>query len=343
MNKRMKTGVAAAALTLALGGSSLYAYADASTPVPISTNLKEVFTITVNGQAIEDGYQVSTAAQPMIPVRSLAEALGMEVKWVPDTKASELTKGIKWTSIMTGEDAYNVNKMLVRLGQAPEIVNNTQYVPLNFVSEVLYGNVSVEGSQIIITTDQANASEEEVIKASGIITSLSSEEGKLSVHINGNGAKGIILHVSDDTKFALANGDALAFKDLKVGDQVEAEHAMFATLSLPPQSPVYKITVTEQAKADLVIAEGAISEITTNENGERSILLKGQGIEEEPSSGIVFNISSETKVVDTKGEAIDPSTLKEKDYVISVYNGITTRSLPPIANAMKLVVEQATE
>ncbi|MEF3355077.1 copper amine oxidase N-terminal domain-containing protein [Paenibacillus sp. GYB006] len=343
MNKRMKTGVAAAALTIALGGSSLYAYADASAPVPISSNLKQAYTITVNGQAIEDGYQLSTADQPMIPVRSLAEALGMEVKWVPDTKASELTKGIKWTSIMTGEDAYNVNKMLVRLGQAPEIVNNTQYVPLNFVSEVLYGNVAVEGSQIIITTDQANASEQEVTEASGIITSLSSEEGRQSVHINGNGAKGIVLHVSEDTKFALANGDALEFKDLKVGDQVEAEHAMFATLSLPPQSPVYKITVTEQAKADLVIAEGAISEVTTSDTGERSILLKGQGVDETPASGIVFNISSETKVVDTKGEAIDPSTLKEKDYVIGVYNGITTRSLPPIANAMKLVVEQAAE
>lgn len=343
MNKRMKTGVAAAALTIALGGSSLYAYADASAPVPISSNLKQAYTITVNGQAIEDGYQLSTADQPMIPVRSLAEALGMEVKWVQDTKASELTKGIKWTSIMTGEDAYNVNKMLVRLGQAPEIVNNTQYVPLNFVSEVLYGSVAVEGSQIIITTDQTNASEQEVTKASGIITSLSSEEGRQSVHINGNGAKGIVLHVSEDTKFALANGDALEFKDLKVGDQVEAEHAMFATLSLPPQSPVYKITVTEQAKADLVIAEGAISEVKTTENGERSILIKGQGVEEEPSSGIVFNISSDTKVVNTKGDEVDPSTLKEKDYVIGVYNGITTRSLPPIANAMKLVVEQAAE
>lgn len=343
MKNRMKTGVAAAALTIALSGSSLYAYADTSAPASISSNPAKVFTITVNGQTIEDGYQVSSAGQPMIAVRSLAEALGMEVKWVQDTKSSELTKGIVWTQITTGEDAYNVNKMLVRLGQAPEILNNTQYVPLNFVSEVLYGNVAVEGSQIIITTNNSNEEKQETVQTSGVITSLSTETGHPYVQINGNSAKGIVLNVSDDTKFLLANGDALELKDLKIGDQVEAEHAMFATLSLPPQSPVYKITVTEQANADLVTNEGVISEVNTSESGERSILVKSQGIVADEDYGIVFQIGKDTKVVNTKGENIDPASLKEEDYVIGIYNGITTRSLPPIANATKIIVEQAAE
>ncbi|WP_211747244.1 copper amine oxidase N-terminal domain-containing protein [Paenibacillus sp. Marseille-Q4541] len=338
MKNKMKTGVAAAALTVALGGSSLYAYADASTPVPISSNLQETVTITVNGQAIEDGYQISTADQPMIPVRSLAEALGMELTWVKDTKASELTKGNVWTSIATGKDQYNVNKMLVTLGQAPEIVNNIQYVPLNFVSKVLHGNVNVEGSKVTITTDNGNESEQEVTKASGVITSLNNYNGNSSIHINGYSSTGIVLNVGEDTEFVLSNGNKLELKDLKVGDQVDVEHAMFSTLSLPPQSPVYKITVTEQADAEMVVAEGSIGEVRNSDAGELSFLVKGTG--EEAANDIVFQIGENTKVVNTKGEEVDPSTLKKDDYVIGFHNGVTTRSLPPIANAMKIVVDQ---
>ncbi|MCM3784757.1 copper amine oxidase N-terminal domain-containing protein [Neobacillus mesonae] len=333
MNKKMKTGAAALAITAVL--SSGYVYANAEAPVSISNPAAKTVNITVNGNAIGEGYHTANAEHPMIPVRSLAEALGMELTWNKETKSAELTKGNVWTAIATGKDQYNVNRMYVTLGQAPEIVDGTQYVPLNFAIEVLHANVEAKGDSVSITTEEA----QEFATSAGVVTYVNASEDVSRVHINGFGPESLILNANEDTQYLLADGTSLKATDLKVGDQVVAEHSQVMALSMPPQSAVYKITVTEQAEGTLHSAEGTIGEIRVSDDGDRSLLIQSGILAANPHSEIVLQINEDTQVFNTKGEKVDPASITDEDYVIGFHNGVLTRSLPPIGNAIKIVVD----
>ncbi|MCM3129355.1 copper amine oxidase N-terminal domain-containing protein [Paenibacillus provencensis] len=329
MNKKMKTGAAALALTAAL--SSGYVYANADAPVSVSSSAASKVSITVNGQAIDAGYVLADAEHPMIPVRALAEALGMELTWVKDSKTAELTKGNVWTAIATGKDQYNVNRMYVELGQVPVIAQGKQYVPLNFASEVLHANVKTEGASVTITTEEV----QEFTTSVGVVTYADDSR----IHINGVGPESLILNANEDTEYLLAGGTSLSITDLQVGDQVEAQHSIAMALSMPPQSAVYKITVTEQAEDNLHSVEGTIGDIRINDDGDHSLLIQSGMLAANPQSEIVLQINEDTQVVNTKGEKVDPASITDEDYVIGFHNGVLTRSLPPIGNAIKIVVD----
>ncbi|SDX20720.1 copper amine oxidase N-terminal domain-containing protein [Paenibacillus sp. PDC88] len=331
MNKKMKTGAAALALTAALSSGYVYANGNTDAPVSVSTTAAGKVSITVNGHAIDAGFILPDAEHPMIPVRALAEALGMELTWVKDSKTAELTKGNVWTAIPTGKDQYNVNRMYVELGQVPVIVEGTQYVPLNFASEVLHANVKTEGGSVTITTEEV----QEFATSVGVVTYADDSR----VHINGVGPESLILNAIDDTEYLLADGTSLDITDLKVGDQVEAQHSIVMALSMPPQSAVYKITVTEQAQENLHSVEGTIGDIRVTDNGDRSLLIQSGMLAANPQSEIVLQINEDTQVVNTKGEKVDPASITNEDYVIGFHNGVLTRSLPPIGNAIKIVVD----
>ncbi|MNG16012.1 Protease inhibitor precursor [compost metagenome] len=79
----------------------------------------------------------------LVPFRKVAEALGYTVKWNQETYAAELTKGAQWTSVSVGKDSYFFAKMApVALGAAPVILNDSLYVPVKFVSDILKADVT---------------------------------------------------------------------------------------------------------------------------------------------------------------------------------------------------------
>jgi copper amine oxidase-like protein len=79
----------------------------------------------------------------MIALRPISEALGYKVTWNNEERSAELTKGAQWTKVTIGEDNYNFAKMIVKLGNAPEIKDSKTYVPVDFVEEVLKLEVDV--------------------------------------------------------------------------------------------------------------------------------------------------------------------------------------------------------
>ncbi|OCT13295.1 hypothetical protein A8709_03295 [Paenibacillus pectinilyticus] len=79
----------------------------------------------------------------LVPFRKVAEALGYTVKWNQDTYAAEVMKGAQWTSVSVGKDSYFFAKMApVALGAAPVILNDSLYVPVKFVSDILRADVT---------------------------------------------------------------------------------------------------------------------------------------------------------------------------------------------------------
>lgn len=69
----------------------------------------------------------------MVPLRQIAEALEYEVKWNGENYSVEVIKGAHWFLVKIGEDDYNFAKMKAQLGIAPELVDSTTYVPVEFL------------------------------------------------------------------------------------------------------------------------------------------------------------------------------------------------------------------
>lgn len=86
----------------------------------------------------------------MVPLRRVAEAMGYEVKWHQEASSVEVNKGAQWTSVAIGRDLYYLGKMApVSLGAAPVIKNDTCYVPVNFVAEILRADIVFNDGGII--------------------------------------------------------------------------------------------------------------------------------------------------------------------------------------------------
>jgi len=103
--------------------------------------LSQNLIITLNGVAI-DGLKpfVNENGVFMLPVRAVAEAMGLHVEWFGDTKTVQVGNS---ASLSVGKDAYAKNRMVpVKLGTAPVLKDDSTYVPLDFFTEII-GNVTV--------------------------------------------------------------------------------------------------------------------------------------------------------------------------------------------------------
>ncbi|GHV38933.1 hypothetical protein FACS189490_01700 [Clostridia bacterium] len=75
----------------------------------------------------------------MVQLRPIAEAIGYTVKWDDTIKAVMLNNV---TSLTIGRNTYGIGRMASReLSAAPELVNDTTYVPAEFFGEILNNNI----------------------------------------------------------------------------------------------------------------------------------------------------------------------------------------------------------
>ena len=79
----------------------------------------------------------NNAGETMLPVRSIAEGMGFEVKWIRETKTVELKKDSITFSMKIGSNTYENRGQDQALKSAPEIYNNRTYVPTAFFTEIM--------------------------------------------------------------------------------------------------------------------------------------------------------------------------------------------------------------
>ncbi|MFC9711497.1 copper amine oxidase N-terminal domain-containing protein [Paenibacillus sp. NPDC056933] len=348
MNNNMKKVSALMVLSLALSGGAAYAATLDSTQPINSTSVSadnkglEAVKVSVNGASMADGYWNKDGQVPMIALRDLTEALGIELKWNKENKSAELTKDTLWTLVITGKDQYSVNKMLITLGTAPEITDGKLFVPASFAEKVLHGQVKTTGNQVNISLEE----DVKTVTERGVITGINSEGKYQSIHIGGAGTDGIVLNVGEDTTFKSSDGKDIKLTDLSLGMNVEAEHSEIATLSLPPQTPTYKVTVLDTAASEsqaqpkeVLGTAGTIENVKTIEDHGTQIEISGSRLTETAPDHVILNIGKDTQLVNHKGETVKPEELTKGAKVIGFYSPVLTRSLPPIGNAWKVVLE----
>ncbi|MET1173518.1 copper amine oxidase N-terminal domain-containing protein [Paenibacillus amylolyticus] len=345
MNNNMKKVSALMALSMALGGGAAYAATlDNTKPVhqtsvSADSNAASVVNVSVNGATISDGYWNKDGKVAMIPLRDLTDALGIELEWNKETKTAELTRGALWTQVITGKDQYSVNKMSLTLGTAPEITGGKLYVPVSFAEKALHVQVNTTGNQVTISSEE----DVKTVTERGVITRISNQDKYQSIQIGGAGTDGIVLNLSDETKFISVEGKEIALTDLAIGMNVEAEHSLITTRSLPPQTPTYTVTVLDDAAEsqlkDVLGTAGTIENVTSAEDSISQIEITGTRLTETAPDHVILNIAKDTLIVNHEGETVKAEELTKGAKVIGFYSPMLTRSLPPIGTAWKVVVE----
>lgn len=107
------------------------------------------YTINVNDQnlALETYSIYEKSGQIMVPVRTVSEQLGFTVQWAPEDRSVTLDNGEVNTKLYIGMDSYYKASSTAfgmskpeNLGAAPEIINNTTYVPVSMYNILLHEN-----------------------------------------------------------------------------------------------------------------------------------------------------------------------------------------------------------
>ncbi|WNR44506.1 copper amine oxidase N-terminal domain-containing protein [Paenibacillus roseipurpureus] len=339
MKPLMTRSLAILSVSSMLATGAAYAASPEAAPVqiqPISANLD--VTVQVNGTALTDlGFLGANGAEAMLPLRAVTESLGFKLTWHPETYSVDLVKGNVFTTVKTGEDRYTINKMFTELGTAPQLVDSKLYVPASFVKTILHGSVATEGNAVSVSLKE----EAKKVQSTGVITSIQTiKPDHTMIHIQDVGTGGIVLNVGPETTYQMLDGSELTLADLHVGLTITAEHSLAMTMSLPPQTSASNITVLDTAvHKGSVGTAGVIEDV--RENG--SLLLKGEGLSETSPDEVVLTVSADTAIVDGKGEPVDKAALTKGAKIIGFYGPMMTKSLPPISQAWKIVVETDNE
>ncbi|WP_268627155.1 copper amine oxidase N-terminal domain-containing protein [Paenibacillus alvei] len=111
-------------------------------------------SVTINGkkasgQVMVDGNHI------LVPFRAVTEGLGYKLTWNQAEKSSTAVKGDKKVTAMLNKDEYRQAEDILHLGKAALLKEQTLYVPLQFVSNVLHAGVTIDANgHIEIEKDQ---------------------------------------------------------------------------------------------------------------------------------------------------------------------------------------------
>ncbi|WP_155987280.1 stalk domain-containing protein [Paenibacillus sp. UNC217MF] len=111
-------------------------------------------SVTINGkkasgQVMVDGNHI------LVPFRAVTEGLGYKLTWNQAEKSSTAVKGDKMVTAMLNKDEYRQAEDILHLGKAALLKEQTLYVPLQFVSNVLHAGVTIDANgHIEIENDQ---------------------------------------------------------------------------------------------------------------------------------------------------------------------------------------------
>lgn len=355
MNTTLRTSLAMLALSTAIIASSAAAAEPAASQPTASADIAPIVSspqasataIEINGTLLSGmAYETHNGEAVMLPLRAVAEQLGYTVKWNQADRSATISKDDMSAAVTTGAKDYGVNGITASLPAAPELTQGQLHVPAAFVENALHASVAINTGSVSITTQAQEGQQPEqpmqqqTVQTTGVITAIHKDDKYASVHIQGIGPDGLVLNVSEDTKYQSPDGTKLEWSDLRLGMTVEAEHSLAMTLSLPPQSGAYTLTVLDaELPGELLGTAGTIEEIRTDDQGHVSYLVKGQGLTDLSQNDIVLRLSDDTAIVDKEGKPVDQGSIKQGSKVIGFYQPVMTKSLPAISKAVKIVVE----
>ncbi len=280
-----------------------------------AADVSETSTLFVNGN--DTGAKLYVEENTvMLPLRALCEHLGFEVIWQEEAKRIELVKMPIYITCTPFEDGYTFSRTApMMLGTAPKLINDRTYVPLNFIDEILKGSYESREDDIYVSYG-----EEAKLNAVSIIEI---KDNTITVEDEKRGE--IILNVTEETIFEDEEGNALKFEDITVDSNILVQYDEAMTLSLPAITNALKIVKVKEVKPEL-------KEVLFVEKVDKKLTVFDFEI-----GNVVLNITEETVIEDTEGNAVKFEELTNENKLLVEYGPAMTMSLPPMTNAVRIV------
>lgn len=210
-------------------------------------------TLSINNNPIEGADVITRDGVTYIPVRPVAESLGLNVEWDGAEKSVTISnEGPFYLTFKIGENSYTFIKTApMPLSGASIIVDSKTYVPVDLMSEIFIYDVEKNGENLNInvpmledvTSDEAitseEAVEEEAVEGNGVVTEVSEEEILFEDEV-----KGLVrLNKSENVEVVDEDGNTVEIDTIEVGANLVVEYGKAMTMSLPPLNNPVKITV----------------------------------------------------------------------------------------------------
>lgn len=311
-------------LLLALGiSTSSMAFADSDIML-ISTNTNIEMAsienpITIDNVTLNRSYITDSDGKKFLPVKVIAEALGYQVKWFGEDRHVELIKGAQFITMKTTENYFTFSKMApMKLSDSAFIENGSTYVPVDFVNEILRGNLYENDGKLEITSDI----DKNVSTGGFIITKIEDQ----MIYATLSGGEAHIMLNKETTILDHKTGLAIGLSDLAIGDTLKVTHPSIMLMIYPPQYSAFEI----ERINEIAYTEGTIDSIQ-----EHSILVNTN------SNLIQFNIDDQTKISGLNESELDLSALRIGNSVKIYHSLAMTKSIPPQSYANEILVDTA--
>lgn len=270
----------------------------------------------INGKLSENGSIEVVGEKKYLPLRAICEGLGFDVEWDGASRKIIISSIPVYITCSPDRDGYTFAKTApMLLGEAPKLINDKTYVPMNFVEEILDGKLEEKADGINVVYAEV----EEKNEVSGTIC---------EIVYDGEKPKQLVLGDKDDinSQTVLNLSDELSAKvkelGLEVGTKIVAEVGDLATASIPPQMIPVSISVaeaTEEVK-DTVEISGTVCELVYDNDKLVQIIT---GTKDDPHTQKAYNLSDEL------AETVKKLGIKEGSQIAGTADAAQTRSIPP--------------
>lgn len=201
----------------------------------LSTSAFAAESVAINGTVIKNSSVIEENGNTYISVRPIAEALGLNVDWISETKTVTISNGGPlYITFNIGENGYTFAKTApMPLSGAPVIINSTAYVPADIITELLSYEIKEDGNILNIITEAESA------KAEGIVTDVTDDEILFEDSVRGE----VRLNKSDNVKVTDDEGNAVDIDSITVDTKLVVEYGKAMTMSIPPLNNPISIVV----------------------------------------------------------------------------------------------------
>ncbi len=114
---------------------------------------KQIGKIWVNGQAVK-AQPVLREGRNLVPLRALAEALGVQPEWNAETRTVTFTKGDTTVQLTIDSQDVLVNSKKIAIDVPATIVEGRTHVPVRAVAELLEAEVNYDAETGAVTVDE---------------------------------------------------------------------------------------------------------------------------------------------------------------------------------------------
>lgn len=194
----------------------------------INTSAFAAESIAFNGKTVDNSSVIEENGITYISVRPIAEALGLNVEWIGETKTVIISNGGPlYITFSIGNNGYTIAKTApMPLSASPIIVNSTTYVPTDVITDLLSYEIKEENNVLNIITDE----EKTQATGKGIVIEVSDEEILFNDETRGE----IRLNKSDAVIVMDEEGNELDINTISVDTRLIVEYGNAMTMSIPP-------------------------------------------------------------------------------------------------------------